>query len=350
MMEGVGIAAWFGLKSHLGSSSPASSGVQAQAYQFIAGSRPIASTKPNRDSSTSTGVFPEAACKTSSTQTGAALLPAKMRTTAALCGKGFWGRSMDEFKRLSNIALTLEGIKGPSGPKPLHSFRDAASIADTKLMCDVDIGGYSKASLDWEPATAHEPAHARFAGSISTALPPHRPDIQRSGFAAWRTLDRPPTLFGRALWDIDMYRYLALRVKSDGRAYFVNVQTESVVPTDLHQHRLFAKRPGEWETVLIKWNDFVRTNHGFVVEPQTEILRQKVKSLGIGLTDRVPGPFELCIESMWATNDAREADSPEHEHEDEHERADAEALAEAAATSKEGQLKSKSGKKVKWSE
>ncbi|KAM0816585.1 putative NADH:ubiquinone oxidoreductase intermediate-associated protein 30 domain-containing protein [Seiridium cardinale] len=266
-----------------------------------------------------------------------------MRTTPALCRRGFWGRSMDEFKRLSNIALTAEGVKGPSGPKPLHSFSEPSSISEAKLMCDVDIGGYSKASLDWIPASTTDniPAHARFHGSISTALPPHKPDIQRSGFAAWRTRDRPPTIFGRAVWDIDMYTYLALRVKSDGRSYFVNVQTESVVPSDLHQHRLFSKRPGEWETVLIKWNDFVRTNHGFVVEPQTEILRQKVKSLGIGLTDRMPGPFELCIERMWATNDAREADNHE-EHSVE------EAL--STETASKGGLKSKSGKSIRWSD
>lgn len=39
-----------------------------------------------------------------------------------------------------------------------------------------------------------------------------------------------------------------------------------------------------------------------VVEPQREMLRQKVRSIGIGLTDRVPGPFELRVADMWATN------------------------------------------------
>ncbi|KAI1343352.1 CIA30-domain-containing protein [Xylariaceae sp. FL0016] len=243
-----------------------------------------------------------------------------MRATITCLGKGFVGRSIDEFKRLSNIALKLEGIKGPSGPYPLHSFHQPDSLQDVKLMSDVDMGGFSKAHLDYiPPVTASSssssssppeqiPGHVRFHGTISTALPQNRPNVARSGYAAWRTHDRPPTLFGKSLWDIDMYTYLALRVRSDGRAYLVNVQTESVVPTDLHQHRLFSKRPGEWETVLIKWNDFVRTNHGFVVEPQTEMLRQKVRSIGIGLTDRVPGPFELCIERIWATNDMREGE------------------------------------------
>ncbi|KAH9883639.1 CIA30-domain-containing protein [Xylariomycetidae sp. FL2044] len=270
-----------------------------------------------------------------------------MRATTACLWKGFVGRSLDEFKRLSNIAFKLEGIKGPSGPLPLHNFHAPERVQECKVMCDVDIGGYSKASLDWIPAanpdpssTRSLPAHARFHGTISTALPPHKPDVHRSGFAAWRTRDRPPTIFGRALWDIDMYVYLALRIKSDGRSYFVNVQTESVVPTDLHQHRLFSKRPGEWETVVIKWNDFVRTNHGIVVEPQHEMLRQKVKSVGLGLTDRVPGPFDISIERIWATNDDTEGDHYVHPEED---------LQQDDSVARHGQLRNKQGQQIHWS-
>lgn len=208
-----------------------------------------------------------------------------------------------------------------------------------KLMSDADIGGFSKAQFEWIPSrpasgsltqTDNLNAHARFHGSISTQLPKDVPNIERSGYAAWRTLDRLPTIFGKSLWDIDPYAYLALRIKSDGRSYMVNVQTESIVPTDIHQHRLFSRRPGQWETVLIRWNDFVRTNHGYAVEPQTEMLRQKVRTIGIGLTDRIPGPFDLSIERIWATNDRNEV-----------------ANVEDGSPSKDG-LKNKHGKQVNW--
>lgn len=208
---------------------------------------------------------------------------------------------------------------------------------------DADLGGFTRAQLDWVPPneranpsdpTANPHGHARFHGSISIELPKNKPQVERTGYAAWKTFDRPPTIFGKSLWDIDPYAYLALRIKSDGRSYLVNVQTESVVPSDLHQHRLFSSRPGEWETVLIAWNDFVRTNHGFVVEPQAEMLRQKVRTIGIGLTDRVPGPFELCIERIWATNDVKDGDQPP---------------AEAPAL-EGGQLKTKEGKSINWNE
>ncbi|ROW13849.1 hypothetical protein VPNG_03533 [Cytospora leucostoma] len=255
-----------------------------------------------------------------------------MRATPCL-SRGFWGRSLDEFKRQALIAFNSEGVKGPSGPLPLHSFHTQESMTAVRPMSDADIGGFTKANLDWvSPKTsADNPnGHARFHGSISTRVPKDVPNVERTGYAAWKTLDRPPTLFGKGLWNIDQYAYLALRIKSDGRSYLVNVQTESVVPTDLHQHRLFSRTPGEWETVLIKWNDFVRTNHGFVVEPQTEILRQKVRTIGIGLTDRIPGPFDLYIERIWATNNPQEADTAE------------------TVVPKQGTLKDKHGKAVTW--
>jgi len=169
-------------------------------------------------------------------------------------------------------------------------------------MSDADIGGFTRAVLEQSPGNASQPAHARFHGAISTDLPRNRPQVQRTGYAGWRNKDRAATIFGKSLWDLDPYSYLALRVKSDGRKYFVNIQTESIVYTDLHQHRLHSRKPGEWETVLIEINAFVRTNHGEVVEPQTEIMRQKIRTIGVSLTDRVPGPFDLAITRVWAQN------------------------------------------------
>lgn len=238
------------------------------------------------------------------------------------------------------IVLKMEGIKGASGPQQLVSFQKPDSIAECRTMSDQDIGGVSTVHLDWIPAeatagttpTPNTNGYARFHGTISTQLPKNRPDVLRTGYAAFRTNERGPTVFGRGLWDMDPYIFLAMRVKSDGRSYLVNIQTESVIPTDLHQHRLFAKRPGEWETILIKWNDFVRTNHGAVVEPQAEILRQKIKTVGIGLTDRVPGPFELCIERIWATNDADEAGGADER------------------PFKAGELKNKHGEQITWAQ
>jgi NADH dehydrogenase [ubiquinone] 1 alpha subcomplex assembly factor 1 len=243
-------------------------------------------------------------------------------STAASSGAplGFWRRSLEEFRRQANIAVKMEGLHRPTKALPLITFDHPETPQRCKLITDkLAFGGYSEASLEYVPGAKHEeveegwidsaegqeqeePSHMLFKGNISTELPPRHPEVQRSGFAAWRTKDRGFSLFGKLLWDIDSYTYLAMRIRSDGRKYFVNIQTESIVPTDIHQHLLPALTPGKWETVVIPFHAFVRTNHGFVVEPQKEMLRQKVRSIGVGLTDRVPGPFELRVADVWATN------------------------------------------------
>ena len=199
-------------------------------------------------------------------------------------------------------ALTQEGLRTPTAPYPLLDFSNSETISMCKTMCDADVGGFSNAMLEQLPQIKSQLAHARFHGIISTDLPRNRPQVHRTGYAGWRNRDRAATIFGKSLWDLDPYAYIALRVKSDGRKYFVNIQTESIVYTDLHQHRLHAQRPGEWETVVIEFKAFVRTNHGEVVEPQTEMLRHKIRTIGISLTDRIPGPFDLSIGKIWASN------------------------------------------------
>lgn len=244
-----------------------------------------------------------------------------MFATPALRASGgmpnFFRRSLDEFKRQTQMAVKMEGLHTPRKVFPIVHFDSAPSLGRVKVMCDDRmLGGHSRATLTFIEGGAHverkqgemgtegdgEPAHALFHGKISTELPSNRPDVQRSGFAAWRTRDRGYSLFGKMLYNIDPYNYLALRIKSDGRKYFLNIQTESIVPTDIHQHLLPCYTPGEWETVTIPFSAFVRTNYGMVVEPQKEMLRQKVRSVGIGLTDRVQGPFELRIADVYATN------------------------------------------------
>ena len=66
-----------------------------------------------------------------------------------------------------------------------------------------------------------------------------------------------------------------------------------------------------WETVLLPFQSFVRTNHGLIVEPQHSLLKNRIKSIGIGLTDRVDGPYDLRIHRIWATNGLSEEEMEE---------------------------------------
>lgn len=212
------------------------------------------------------------------------------------------------------VVTRLEGISGPTRPLDLIKFKEPNDTTLCKVMSDADVDCYSTSNLDFVPATQTEPSHANFHGTISTKLPPHRRDIVRAGYAGWATLDKKYTIFGRSFWNLDMFSHLCLRVKSDGRKYFVNIRTDSIVETDVHQHRLVTRKRGEWETVVLGLNDFVRTNGGEPINPQNEMMTSSVKSVGISVLDRIPKPFELHIAKIWATvnfeNDPEFKDSP----------------------------------------
>ncbi|KAF8936097.1 hypothetical protein BGZ58_004616 [Dissophora ornata] len=179
---------------------------------------------------------------------------------------------------------------------PLAALRTQEDLKSWLVGCDRDIGGFSEAHLE-----ITKNGTGRFYGQLSLDLPENE-SVEKSGYAGIRTKTRPGSIFGTPVWDTCLFEYLSLRVKGDERKYFVNLQTDGVVPTDLYQHRLFLKTPGEWETVLIPFKDFILTNQGFIQEEQIEIFRERVKNVGVSIIDRKSGPFELEIECISAVN------------------------------------------------
>src|SRR5271169_5091950 len=98
------------------------------------------------------------------------------------------------------------------------------------------------------------------------------------------------------VWDSALFRFLSLRVKGDDRRYYINVQTDSLDPIELWQHRLFLRTPGKWETVLIPWGDFLRTRNGRISYKKFDGLdRERVKTVGASLIERKEGPFCLYV-------------------------------------------------------
>ncbi|KAF9548297.1 hypothetical protein EC957_006793 [Mortierella hygrophila] len=179
---------------------------------------------------------------------------------------------------------------------PMASLKVDEDLKGWLVGCDKDIGGFSEANLE-----ITKNGTGRFFGQLSLDLPENE-RVEKSGYAGCRTKTKESSIFGTPVWDTCLFEYLQLKVKGDNRKYFVNLQTDGVVPTDLYQHRLFLKTPGEWETVLIPFKDFILTNQGFIQEEQIEIFRERVKNVGVSIIDRTSGPFELEIESISAVN------------------------------------------------
>lgn len=83
------------------------------------------------------------------------------------------------------------------------------------------------------------------------------------------------------------------------------------MPTDIYQHRIFLKDLGNWESVSvslllafaslivkISLADFVQTSHGQIIREQAPMRRDKIRTVGISILDRQPGPYELFVQSV----------------------------------------------------
>ncbi|KAH7341875.1 NADH:ubiquinone oxidoreductase complex I intermediate-associated protein 30 [Rhizoctonia solani] len=205
----------------------------------------------------------------------------------------------------------MEGINPNIEPRTLFSFRTPQDIQQYALGSDSDLGGNSTVHLEHHPD-----GYARFWGDMRLDVKAGLEGKLRPGYAGFRNKSRP-TLFGQVYDDLSLHKYLALRVKAAGEphtrnSYFVNIQTDGPVQSDLWQHRLYFQTDGEWENIMISLSDFVMTNQGDLVQNQVRMMREKVRTIGIsvlGGKSRTQGKYELGIESIRAVNEEPEQES-----------------------------------------
>ncbi|EGW34672.1 uncharacterized protein SPAPADRAFT_57722 [Spathaspora passalidarum NRRL Y-27907] len=187
--------------------------------------------------------------------------------------------------------------------KPTDMVKSVCSVLDFKrnpesatrdiiTRSDKELGGFSTVNFEIDP----EEKVGHFHGYLSLDLPKDNPEIHRSGYAMFRTMELPESWFsGKQYWDWSQYSSLVMRVKGDRRKYLVNLQANTPLVTDLFQHRLFLNHPGQWETVVIPLDDFVMTNWG-IIQDGSEINKSEIKTFGIGLLDKQYGPYSLKVD------------------------------------------------------
>ncbi|KAG9017146.1 hypothetical protein FRB90_001570 [Tulasnella sp. 427] len=207
-----------------------------------------------------------------------------------------------------SAVLRMDPGYSQSPPKTLFTFKNSADIAQYVVGSDSDIGGYSSAKLDLDPH-----GHGRFSGELRTEVRPQMQGKMKSGYAGFRNKMRP-SLFGNVTDDLSLYKYLCLRVKAGGdpqtrNGYFVNIQTDGPIETDLWQHRLYLRGDGEWENVLVPLHKFILTNSGEAVNSEMAMMSESIKSIGISLLGsnaNLQGKFELGIDYIGATADVND--------------------------------------------
>ncbi|KAI6025128.1 complex I intermediate-associated protein CIA30 [Pisolithus microcarpus] len=221
---------------------------------------------------------------------------------------------------LDNTAkiLRMEGAKDPSrAPMTLFTFQTREDLKQFATGCDADIGGTSTLhfELDDSPernkGIAGAPSTARFRGEMRLDVRPELRGKIRGGYAGFRSKPRP-SLFGEICDDVSNHQFLGLRLRLGGdprlrNSYFVNIQTDGPLTTDLWQHRLYFKRnDGGWEDIFIPFDNFILTNTGELVQHQITMFRERIRTVGISLlggNSGVSGTYDLGIHSIRAVNE-----------------------------------------------
>lgn len=203
----------------------------------------------------------------------------------------FLSRSLKKFQE--QAAQIIAANPTPSASASLRLFHFPEDCSKVIVGSDADYKPNSTSTVSFEEAEENGTSFARFSGKTAG-----------DGYAAMRTKVPKSSFYGVPTMDVSPYKYLTVRLRGDARRYFINLQTESYLETDLYQHRLFltTQGTGEWEDITLKWNEFTLTNNGQIQENQVDMDKYRLKTVGISVLDRLPGKFQLDIQWINAEN------------------------------------------------
>ena len=175
------------------------------------------------------------------------------------------------------LSAASSGIAAEVKSKTLADFTDASVAGQWRSVNDNVMGGVSKGAGRITKDNTLE-----FSGTLSLE--------NRGGFTSIRT--RPADL------NLSGYDRLALRLKGDGRTYYVNLMTSS---RSAASYRLAIKtKKNSWQEVRVDMKDFRYTSYGRIREGAAPLNAKDVVSMGITLADKKAGPFRLEIDWIKA--------------------------------------------------
>ncbi len=154
-------------------------------------------------------------------------------------------------------------------------FADPGAVEDWTAIDDVVMGGRSASGL-----RATDGESALFAGRVSLE--------DGGGFASVRSRPREWALAGTA--------GIALRVRGDGKTYKLGLRTDDERDGVTWQ-AAFETRAGVWQTVRIAFDTLAPRWRGRAVTTAEPLRPETVRTLGLLISDRQPGPFRL--ELAW---------------------------------------------------
>jgi hypothetical protein len=148
-----------------------------------------------------------------------------------------------------------------------------------QLISDQSVGGKSECSIEFAPPAESSGASSGsgvFAGVLNSDASGNS-KLAKSGFCAARYRLPPRDE------DLGQYEGLAMRVKSDGRTYTVNVQCDTWFADDLYQGFIVTPKD-EWVTVELPFKQFLLTSAGYVRTEQRVFKPETLSTIALCLT------------------------------------------------------------------
>ena len=194
----------------------------------------------------------------------------------------------------------------------LFPFATAVDVGRFTVTTDRVVGGDSVAAFSLRPFRNF--AAGCFEGIIQFEASEEYPN---GGFANVRTAKE----HRRRLEDeggadaavadgvsLACYEGLAMRVKTDGRVYRLNLHCADHSPDDVYQME-FTTSPGRWDTLILPFAHFRLVSAGRLRQEGYELDPRRVDGMGILLADQKQGPFKLEVQWVKAIEgyDARQA-------------------------------------------
>jgi len=165
------------------------------------------------------------------------------------------------------------GIAAEPASKPVTDFSDAAAAKKWLSVNDNVMGGVSDGGLRITDDKTLE-----FSGNISLE--------NQGGFASIRTRS--------ADLGLDGYDTIILRVKGDGRTYYLDLRTASLFAAASYRAPLKTQKDA-WQEVRVPLKDFEYSAFGKRIAGAEALTANKVQSVGFTLADKQAGPFRLEV-------------------------------------------------------
>ncbi|XP_069317338.1 complex I intermediate-associated protein 30, mitochondrial [Eulemur rufifrons] len=216
---------------------------------------------------------------------------------------------MDHFRRLKD-EIVNHWI-GPEG-RPLHEvlleqakvvwqFRGKEDLDKWIVTSDKTIGGRSEVFLKM----GKNNQSALLYGTLSSEAPQDG-ESSRSGYCAMISRVPRGAFERRMSYDWSHFNTLYLRVRGDGRPWMVNIREDTDIiqrKNQMYSYFMFTRGGPYWQEIKIPFSKFFFSNQGRIRDVQSQLLLDKISSIGFTLADKVDGPFFLEIDFIGVFTD-----------------------------------------------